>query len=107
MLQFQRDRDAAGGGVVLRSVADAALNDAAATPGLRRADAKAHVLRSIDRLLSDEARTAALESAADAATASEIAADALPSSGGTATDQAWSKCILQVRLVQDNKSKPI
>ena len=69
MLQFQRDRDAAGGGVVLRSVADAALNDAAATPGLRRADAKAHVLRSIDRLLSDEARTAALESAADAATA--------------------------------------
>lgn len=67
MLKFQQERDHGGGGVALRTTAEAALRDCADTPGLRRAEAKALLLRSIDRLLSDDARCAAYEAAIAAA----------------------------------------
>lgn len=67
MLRFQQERDEAGGGVSLRFAAEAALERSLGTPGLRRQEAKALVLRCFDRLLSDDARCAAYEDAIDAA----------------------------------------
>lgn len=67
MLLFQQERDEAGGGVALRFAAEAALERSLSTPGLRRQEAKALVLRCFDRLLSDDARCAAYEDAIDAA----------------------------------------
>jgi predicted RNA methylase len=67
MLRFQQERDEAGGGVALRFAAEAALERSLGTPGLRRQEAKALVLRCFDRLLSDDARCAAYEDAIDAA----------------------------------------
>jgi len=67
MLAFQKERDEAGGGVALRVSAERALRQTIGTPGLRRQEAKALVLRSFDRLLSDDARCSAYEAAIQAA----------------------------------------
>ena len=63
MLRFQQERDESGGGVALRSTAEEALLQRMHTPGLRRQEAKALVLRSFDRMLSDDARCSAYKDA--------------------------------------------
>ena len=67
ILAWQRDRDNLGGGISLRKHAEEQLAKHFGAPGLKRQEAKAQLMRSFDRLLSDEGRCMAYEAAIEEA----------------------------------------
>ena len=63
ILVWQKTRDAGGGGIPLRITAEHALQEilAGRKSGMQRTEAKSQIMRSIDRLLSDDKRCEAYE----------------------------------------------